>query len=136
LRSVLDLPLLADEIADGRDRRVFAADRACVLDGEGARATEPSADASVHYGAGQDDDNVGTEILGLPAHGLVGALPDRHHHDQRGDADEDAEHRQGQRIKLRWIACEAAPAIIVPNAQKPAAPPVAGRASPIARNEA
>ena len=94
LVAVLHLPLLADEVADLRDRRILAADRARVRDRERAGAAEAGADAAGGRRARQDHDDIGAEALDLLAHRLVGALADGDHDDERGDADEHAEHGQ------------------------------------------
>ena len=46
--------------------------------------------------AGKDDDHVRAQALELPLHQPVGALADRDHRRDGGDADDHAEHRQGR----------------------------------------
>ncbi len=94
LVGIVRLPLLADEIADLRDRRVLAPDRLRVVDRERGGAAEAAAHAPGDDRARQDHDQIGAEAFDLLAHRLVGALADGDHGDQRGDADEDAEHGQ------------------------------------------
>ena len=90
--AVLHLPLLADEVADLRDRGILAANRARIRHRQRGGAAEAGADAARGQRAGQDHDDVGAEALDLLADRLAGAVAHGDHDDQRGDADEHAEH--------------------------------------------
>ena len=92
LVAVLHLALLADEVADLRDRGILAADRARIRNRQRGGAAEAGADAARGQRAGQDHDDVGAEALDLLADRLAGAIAHGDHDDERGDADEDAEH--------------------------------------------
>ena len=92
LISILHLTLLADQITDLGDRGILAMDRAGVRDRERRGAAEAGANSSRRHCAGLDHDDIGAQALDLLAHRFIGALTDSHHGDQRGDADEHAEH--------------------------------------------
>ena len=94
LIAVLNLALLANEIADLRNGGIFAADRLRVIDRQRTGAAKAGANAAGGDGARQDHDDIGAEALDLLSHRLVGAVADRDHHDERGDADENAQHGQ------------------------------------------
>lgn len=63
-----------------------------VVDGQRRRAAGAGTYAGGRRRAGQDNEEVSAKAFDLLAHRFVGALPDGDHRDQRGDADEDAEH--------------------------------------------
>ncbi len=94
LAGVFDLAALADQIGDLSDGLVLVLNRPGIADGQGRGAAGAAPSAQARHRAGNDDEQVGAEAFKLLAHGVVGALPDRHHRNQRGDADEDAEHGQ------------------------------------------
>ena len=61
---------------------------------QGRHATPARAHAGRSGGAGNHHQQVGAEAVDLLLHCGVGALADAHHGDDRGDADDDAEHGQ------------------------------------------
>ena len=94
LVGVFGLARLPDQVGDLPDGLVLAPDRLGIGDGQGRGAARPAAGAHARHRSRDDDNQVGAEACELLLHRVVGALPDGHHRDQRGDADEDAEHGQ------------------------------------------
>ena len=85
-------PDLADEIADAADCRSFPAQRLGIHNRERGGAALAAAHPAHGGGARDDHQKIGSEALDLLADRLVRALTDRDHGDQRGYADEDAQH--------------------------------------------
>ena len=94
LAGIFGLAHLPDQVGDLSDRGGLAPDCLGVADRQGRGAARAAAGAKRRHRSRLDDEQVGAETLDLLAHGLVGALTDGHHRDQRGDADEDPEHGQ------------------------------------------
>ena len=90
----LHLAHLPHQIGDQRDGRRLAADRLRVGDGQRRRAAKARPRAAGQHRARKHHREIGAETLDLLAHRRVRAIADRHHGDQRGDADEHAEHGQ------------------------------------------
>ena len=84
-------PILVGAVGN---RRVVVLDRVGVGNGQRRGAAGACAHAVGGRGARHDDQKVGAEALDLRLDRGVGAFADRDHRDQRGDSDEDAEHRQ------------------------------------------
>ena len=89
-----------DHRAAGDDRRDrgdvlrLAADLVDVLEAEIRERRGALADAARLRGSGRDHDHVRAEVVDLLADAGARAVADRHHHDDRGHADDDAQHGQ------------------------------------------
>jgi len=86
--------LLADQVAHLGNCRSFATDRLRVLHGQCASAAESRTATTGCDSARNNHHQVGTKAFDLLAHGLVGALSDGDHSDQRCDTNEHPQHRQ------------------------------------------
>ena len=94
LAAELHLAHLPHQIGDQSDGRRLAADRLRVGDGQRRGAAKAGPRAAGQHGARKNNSEIGAETLDLLAHRRVRAIAHRHHRDQRGDADEHAEHGQ------------------------------------------
>ena len=94
LVAELDLAT-AGEFRDdfGKQGRI-ADQRLVVVDRE--RNAVGGRDAPPERLAGHDREHPGTELVDLLVHGALCTRAERHHRDHRGDADDDAEHRQAR----------------------------------------
>ncbi len=77
----------------GHDLR-FLPDLLRVRDREGGEGLRSLADPARHTRAGRDHDHVGAQPIDLRADARARSVAHRHHHDDRGHADDDAEHGQ------------------------------------------
>ena len=94
LAGIFSLTRLPDQVGDFARRLVLAPDCQSVGNGEGRGTARPPASAHARHRPWNNDDQVGAEARELFLHGIVGALPDGNHDDQRRHADKDAEHGQ------------------------------------------
>ena len=97
----LPVGVAVDDLAAGARPAATAARTAGHSVGDGVGVGRRSASARrlsrtppLLAAAGKDDDDVGAEALELALHQRAGALADRHHGRDRGDADDHAEHGQ------------------------------------------